>query len=116
MTIETPAERAEQAAAVLAPESGFLADPDVTGLGRVARGARPTPADTALAWARYGLRLAQIPPAALAGWLGDETAPPARLNPKDRRFADRTWSGNPAFHSLRMSYQAFADLMNELVD
>jgi polyhydroxyalkanoate synthase len=119
MTIETPGERAEQAASVLAPESGFLADPDITGLGRslglVVRGALQNPADAAMAWLRYTFRMAQIPPAAMSSWLGDAAVPPVQLNPKDRRFADRAWSDNPAFYSLRMSYQAFADLMDEMV-
>ena len=119
MTFESPAEHAEQAASVLAPESGLLADPDIAGLARalglVFRGALGHPAEAATAWARYALRLAQIPPAALSSWLGGPAAPPVQLDPKDRRFADRTWSGNPAFHALRMSYQAFADVMDETI-
>jgi polyhydroxyalkanoate synthase subunit PhaC len=119
MTFESPAEHAEQAASVLAPESGLLADLDIAGLGRslglVFRGALGNPAQAATAWARYALRLAQIPPAALSSWLGGPAAPPVPLDPKDRRFADRTWSDNPAFHALRMSYQAFADVMDEMV-
>jgi polyhydroxyalkanoate synthase len=41
--------------------------------------------------------------------------PPVQLDPKDRRFADRTWSQNPAFYSLRMSYRAFAEFMDQMV-
>ena len=99
MTFESPAEHAEQAASVLAPESGLLADLDIAGLGRslglVFRGALGNPAEAATAWARYALRLAQIPSAALSSWLGGPAAPPVPLDPKDRRFADRTWSDNP---------------------
>jgi polyhydroxyalkanoate synthase len=120
MAIETPGEHAEQAASVLAPESGLLADPDITGLGRslgaVLRGALANPVGAAQAGVRYSLRLAQIPPVALSNWMGDPTASPVQLNPRDRRFADATWSDNPAFHALRMSYQAFSDYMNDLVD
>src|ERR1700761_5328068 len=120
MAIETPGEHAEQAASVLAPESGLLADPDVAGFGRslgaVLRGALGNPLGAAQAGIRYSLRLAQIPPVALSSWMGDAGTPPVQLNPKDRRFADPTWSGNPAFHALRMSYQAFSDYLNDLVD
>ncbi len=51
----------------------------------------------------------------MSSGLGGPAAPPVPLDPKDRRFADRTWSDNPAFHALRMSYQAFADVMDEMV-
>ena len=119
MTIETPRELGEYAASVLAPETDLLADPDLVGLGRalamVFRGALDHPADATQAWLRYAARLAQIPPVALSSWLGSTAAPPVQLNPKDRRFADRAWSENPAFYSLRMSHQAFADFMDQLV-
>ncbi len=119
MTIETPLERAEHAASVLAPETGLLADPDVAGLGRslamVFRGALSNPVEAAQAGLRYAACLAQIPGVSLSKWLGGEMPPPVQLNPKDRRFADRTWSQNPAFYSLWMSYQAFAEFMDQLV-
>jgi polyhydroxyalkanoate synthase len=119
MTTETPGERAEHAASVLAPEIGFLADPDVAGLGRslamVFRGALGNPAGAAQAWLRYVLHLAEIPPVALASWMGTAATSPVQLNPKDRRFADRTWSENPAFYSLRMYHQAFAELTDQMV-
>ena len=63
MTFESPAEHAEQAASVLAPESGLLADLDIAGLGRSlgvvfpgalanpAQAARPGPV-TRSAWRR----------------------------------------------------------------
>jgi polyhydroxyalkanoate synthase subunit PhaC len=119
MTTDTPREQAEHAASVLAPETGLLADPDIAGLGRalgmVFRGALNHPAEAAQAWFRYATRLAQIPPAALSGWLGSAVTPPVELNPRDRRFADRTWSENPAFCSLRMAHQAFAEYLDQLV-
>ena len=119
MTTETPGEQAEQAASVLAPEIDSLADPDVAGLGRslatVLRGAMENPAAVTQAWLRYALHLAEIPPVALSSWMGTAATPPVQLNPKDRRFADRTWSENPAFYSLRMYHQAFAEFVDQLV-
>jgi polyhydroxyalkanoate synthase len=119
MTTETPGEQADQAASVLAPEIDFLADPDVAGLGRslatVLRGAMENPAAVTQAWLRYALQLAEIPPVALSSWMGTAATPPVQLNPKDRRFADRTWSENPAFYSLRMYHQAFAEFVDQLV-
>ena len=54
MTNQTPGERAEYAASVLAPEIDFLGDPDVAGLGRslatVLRGAMENPAAVGQAW------------------------------------------------------------------
>ncbi len=121
MTIETPRELAEYAASVLAPETELLAgdDVDIAGLGRavamVFRGALGHPGEAAQAGFRYAARLAQIPPVAWSSWLGSTVEPPVPLNQKDRRFADRTWSANPAFYSLRMSHQAFADFMDQMV-
>lgn len=118
MTAETPQERAEQAAFVLAPETGLLADADVAGLGRalglVFQGAMSNPAGLTQAGMRYAACLAQIPAVALSNWLGSPP-PPVPINPKDKRFADRAWSENPAFFALRLGYQAFAGYMDELV-
>ena len=104
---------------MLAPEIDLLADPDVAGLGRslamVLRGAMENPAAVTQAWLRYALHLAEIPPVALSSWMGTAATPPVPLNPKDRRFADRTWSENPAFYSLRMYHQAFAEFVDQLV-
>ena len=117
--METPGEEAENAASVLAPEIDLLADPDVAGLGRslavVLRGAMENPAAMTQAWLRYALHLAEIPPVALSTWIGTAAAPPVQLNLKDRRFADRTWSENPAFYSLWMYHQAFAEFVDQLV-
>jgi polyhydroxyalkanoate synthase len=119
MTTDTPGEPAEHAASVLAREIEFLADPDVAGLGRslaaVLRGTVDNPAAVSQAWLRYAQRLAAIPQVALSGWMGTAATPPVPLNPKDRRFADRAWSENPAFVALRMYHQAFAEFVAELV-
>jgi polyhydroxyalkanoate synthase len=119
MTAEKPGERGEHAASMLGPEIDFLADPDVAGLGRalaaVLRGATENPAAVRQAWLRYATRLAEIPPVALSNWMGTAAAPSLALNPKDRHFADRAWSDNPAFHALRMYHQAFAEFVDQLV-
>ena len=119
MTTDTPRELGEHAASVLAPETDLLADPDVAGLaqalGVVFRGTLDHPAEAAQAWLRYTTSLWQIPAVAVSSWLGAPVEPPVPLNPKDRRFADRTWSANPAYYSLRMAHQAFADFMGQLV-
>jgi polyhydroxyalkanoate synthase len=116
---ETPRDQAEHAAFVLAPETDLLADPDAAGLGRalakVIRGATEHPADAAQAWLRYAASVWQIPAVAWSNWLGNEVAPPVQLDQKDRRFADRAWSANPGFYSMRMAYQAFADYLDQLV-
>jgi polyhydroxyalkanoate synthase len=119
MTTDPPGEQAEHAASVLAPEIDLLADPDVAGLGRslttVLRGAMDNPAAVGQAWLRYEQRLAEIPPAAPSNWTGTAATPPAPLKEKDRRFADRARSENPAFYSLRMYHQAFAEFVDGLV-
>ena len=119
MTIENPRDLGEHAASVLAPETDLLADPDIAGLAQalatVFRGALEHPAEANQAWLRYATSLWQIPAIAMSSWLGTTIEPPVPLNPKDRRFADRAWSANPAFYSLRMAHQAFADFMGQLV-
>ncbi|HXP55342.1 MAG TPA: hypothetical protein VN847_10315, partial [Streptosporangiaceae bacterium] len=119
MTDETPQDHGQDAAFVLAPESGLLAEMDAAGLGRalgqVFTGAWANPAAATEAGLRYWSALAQIPAAALSNWLGRPIPPPVDLNPRDKRFTDKTWSDNPAFYSLRLSYQAFADYVDGLV-
>jgi polyhydroxyalkanoate synthase subunit PhaC len=119
MTDETPHDPARDAAFVLGPESGLLAEMDAAGLGRalgqVFTGAWANPAAATEAGLRYWAAVAQIPAAALSNWLGQPIPPPVDLNPRDKRFADKTWSDNPAFYSLRLSYQAFADYVDRLV-
>jgi hypothetical protein len=102
MTTDTPGEpteHAEHADSALAPEMNLLADPDVAGLGRslaaVLRGAMDNPAAVSQACLRYAQRLAEIPQVALSTWMGT--------------------AENPAFYSLRMYHQAFAEFVAELV-
>jgi polyhydroxyalkanoate synthase len=119
MTNQTPGDQGEHAASMLALEMDFLADPDVAGLGRslaaVLSGAMQNPAAVSQAWLRYAMRLAEIPPVALSSWMGTAATPPVALDPRDRRFADRAWSENPAYYALRMYHQAFADFVDQLI-
>ncbi|HEX3753414.1 MAG TPA: alpha/beta fold hydrolase [Streptosporangiaceae bacterium] len=119
MTENTSHDRAQDAAFVLAPETDLLAQVDMAGLGRalgqVFTSALANPAAASEAGLRYWAALAQIPAVALSSWLGRPIPPPVDLNPRDKRFADKTWAENPAFYSLRLSHQAFADLMDRLV-
>src|ERR1700744_584525 len=107
MTDETPQDHGQDAAFVLAPESGLLAEMDAAGLGRppgqgfTGPGANPAAATEAAL--RYWSALAQIPAAALSTGLGRPIPPPVDLNPRDKRFTHKTLSGNPAFSSLRVS-------------
>src|ERR1700761_3172403 len=119
MTDETPDDRAQHAAFVLGPETDLFADADAAWLGRalgaVFAGAMSNPAEASEAWLRYTAALAQVPAVALSSWFGRPIPPPVTLNPRDKRFTDPTWADNPAFYSLRLSYQAFADLTGRLV-
>ncbi|MBV9794484.1 MAG: alpha/beta fold hydrolase [Actinobacteria bacterium] len=119
MADETPQDRAQDAAFLLGPESGLLAEVDMAGLGRalgqVFTGALAHPGELGEAWLRYAAALAQIPAASLSNWIGHPIPAPATLNPRDKRFADRSWADNPAFYSLRLSHQAFAEFMDRLV-
>src|SRR5260370_15707418 len=54
-------------------------------------------------------------PAARAGWLGVDMAPPVRVPEGDKRFADRTWSDNPASFAFRQGCLAAARLVNEVL-
>ena len=119
MTGETPDDRGQHAAFMLGPETNLFADADAAGLGRalgaVFTGAMSNPAEAGEAWLRYTAALAQIPAVALSSWIGRPIPPPVSLDPRDKRFTDPAWSDNPAFYSLRMSYQAFADFTGRLV-
>jgi polyhydroxyalkanoate synthase subunit PhaC len=118
---ESPWDVADRAANVLAPESSvFEADSDVAGFGgslaRAAAGAAAHPLGAAEASARFAADLARLPLVALARFLGADVPPPLPVDPKDRRFADPTWTDNPAFYALRQAYLATARLSDQLID
>ena len=46
---------------------------------------------------------------------GADLEPPVEVNPKDRRFADPAWAGNPFFYGTRLTYLAACRWAREAV-
>src|ERR1700683_3975404 len=117
---ETAWQAAESAAAVLGPEAGMLASVDSAGLGEatlsVLQRAALQPAAVGTAALRFWTSMAMAGPVATARWLGMEAAPPVAVPDGDKRFADKTWSDNPAFFALRQGYLATSQLVSDLLD
>jgi polyhydroxyalkanoate synthase len=115
---ETAWQSGEAAGDALGPEAGQFASLDTAGLGRSARAvlrrAAGSPGDVAMAGLRFWSDLARVGPVTAARWLGAEAAPPVPV-PADKRFADRSWSDNPAFFALRQAYQATARLTGDVL-
>src|SRR6202790_5196089 len=118
-TQETAWQAGESAAEVLGPEAGVFASADAAGLGAatlaVLRRAARKPGATAAAGVRYWASLALAGPVATARWLGLDAAPPVPVPEGDKRFADRTWSDNPAFFAVRQAHLAAARLAEDLL-
>ena len=55
-------------------------------------------------------------PVAAARWMGMEAPPPVPVPESDKRFADKTWSDNPAFYALRQAHLATSRLVSELLE
>jgi polyhydroxyalkanoate synthase len=117
---EKARESAEAAAEVLAPDAGILASVDAAGLGEamlaVLRRAAMNPSATASATLRYWTSLATAGPVAAARWLGVDAAPPVPVPERDKRFADPTWTENPAFFAIRQGHLAISRLVNDLLE
>jgi polyhydroxyalkanoate synthase subunit PhaC len=116
---ETAWQAAESAAGVLGPEADVLASVDSAGLGQatlsvLGRAAR-RPGATAAATLRFWTSAAMAGPVAAARWIGMDMAPPVLIPEGDKRFADRTWTDNPAFFALRQGYLAASRLANDLL-
>jgi polyhydroxyalkanoate synthase subunit PhaC len=115
---ETSWQSGEAAADALGPEAAQFASLDTAGLGQsalaVLRRAAGSPGDVVMAGLRFWSDLARIGPVTAARWLGAEAAPPVPV-PADKRFADRSWSDNPAFFALRQAYQAAARLTGDVL-
>jgi polyhydroxyalkanoate synthase subunit PhaC len=116
---ETAWQAAESAAAVLGPEADMLAGVDGAGLGQAAlaalwRAARQ-PGPAAVATARFWTSVAMAGPVATGRWLGLDLKPPVHVPEADKRFADPTWSENPAFFALRQGYLAASQLTSDLL-
>jgi polyhydroxyalkanoate synthase subunit PhaC len=116
---ETAWQAAESAAAVLGPEADVLASADSAGLGQatlsvLGRAAR-RPGAMAAATMRFWTSTAMAGPVAAARWMGMDVPPPVPVPEGDKRFADRTWSDNPAFFALRQGYLAASRLADDLL-
>ncbi len=112
-------ELAERAAGVLAPESGLVQDMDAAGFGdallRAMRASVTNPVEPVRAAVQLATDLARIPFVAAAMAMGAELEPPVAVDPKDRRFADPAWSGNPLFYGTRLTYLAACRWAREVV-
>src|SRR5579863_9066028 len=116
---ETAWQAAESAASVLGPEADVLASVDSAGLGEsttaVLRRAARNPGAMTAAVARFWANVAMAGPVATARWLGVDAAPQVPVPEDDKRFADRTWSDNPAFFALRQGYLATTQLVADVL-
>jgi polyhydroxyalkanoate synthase subunit PhaC len=117
-TQEQAWQAAEAAIASLAPEASEFASLDAAGFGEATasvlmRAARH-PLDLAAAMTRYSASLLRIGPVATARWFGLDAEAPVPVT-SDKRFADRTWSDNPAFFAIRQAYLAAVRLNRDLL-
>jgi polyhydroxyalkanoate synthase subunit PhaC len=117
-TQEQAWQAAEAAIAALAPEAGEFASLDAAGFGEATatvlmRAARH-PLDLAAAMTRYSASLMKIGPVAAARWFGLDAEAPVSVS-SDKRFADRTWSDNPAFFAIRQAYLAALQLNRDVL-
>ena len=117
---ETARETAEAAAEVLAPDADIFGSLDAAGLGEstlaVLRRAAMKPSAMASATLRYWTSVAMAGPVATARWLGVEAAPPVPVPDRDKRFADPTWTDNPAFFAIRQAHLATSRLVSDLLE
>ena len=117
---ETAWEAAESAASVLGPDADVFGSLDAAGLGQATlsvlwRAARQ-PVVTGTATMRFWSSVAMAGPVAAARWMGMKVAPVVAVPEGDKRFADRTWTDNPAFFAIRQGYLAASRLADELLD
>ncbi len=117
---ETAWETAESAASVLGPDADVFGSMDAAGLGQATlsvmlRAARQ-PVVTGAATMRFWSSVAMAGPVAAARWMGMKVAPVVAVPEGDKRFADRTWTDNPAFFAIRQGYLAASRLADELLD
>ena len=117
---ETAWEAAESAASVLGPDADVFGSMDAAGLGQATlsvlwRAARQ-PVVTGTATMRFCSSVALAGPVAAARWMGMKVPPVVAVPEGDKRFADRTWTDNPAFFALRQGYLAASRLADELLD
>ncbi|HSJ44879.1 MAG TPA: alpha/beta fold hydrolase [Euzebyales bacterium] len=112
-------EYTEQLADILTPEAGLIAsaDPVLFGraLARAGMAAMANPAATSRATLSFLGTLVQAGRATAGVAVGRTVEPPVPAQ-GDRRFADATWSENPAFFALHQVYAAGARYLRDLLD
>jgi polyhydroxyalkanoate synthase subunit PhaC len=117
--LSSPQEIAERAASVLGPEADLFEHIDAVGfgdaIGRALRASMSDPLVPVQSAVQLMGDLMRIPLVVGARWLGREVEPPVPVNPKDRRFADPAWSGNPAFYALHQAYLASCRFARDVV-
>jgi len=91
--------------------SASLGQATVSVLGRAAL--RPRATTTAVL--RFWTSATMAGPVAMARWFGLDVPPPVPVPEGDKRFADPTWSENPAFFALRQGYLAASQLASDLL-
>ncbi|MBV9208968.1 MAG: poly-beta-hydroxybutyrate polymerase, partial [Actinobacteria bacterium] len=64
---------------------------------------------------RYWTSMAMAGPVAAARWMGVDAPPPVPVPEGDKRFADKAWTDNPAFFTVRQAHLAAARLVNDLL-
>jgi polyhydroxyalkanoate synthase len=84
-------------------------------LEQTARGLALRPFTVTQASARFLHGLSRVSMTAVARGMGLGRPPVFDVDPGERRFADPTWSENPAFFTLRQYYLAVAQLTEDLV-
>src|ERR1700754_4155640 len=111
---------AESAAPAPARDADVFGSVDAAGLGSstfaVLRRAAAKPTATTSAAMRFWTSMAMAGPVAAARWMGMEAPPPVPVPESDKRFADKTWSDNPAFYALRQAHLATSRLVSELLE
>ena len=120
MSVQEPAwQTGAQASEALGPEMGLLARLDPADFGTSLLGALTRaagrPAEVGQAWLRYSTAMAMAWPAAVARWGGVDAVPPVPIDERDKRFADQTWTANPAYFTLRQAYLAARRLGEDLL-
>jgi polyhydroxyalkanoate synthase len=110
---------AAEDAEVLEPEERLVdsADPVAFGrtLARVGTGVVSHPLEAGLAGLRFLSDLAVAGSVTFARALGADCKGPFTPAPKDSRFDDLAWQGNPAYYGLLQGYLAWARFADDLV-
>jgi polyhydroxyalkanoate synthase subunit PhaC len=116
----TPVTEPLRTVEALGPEAALVlshVDPlgFIRALGDVGKGLVENPVRAAEAWARFAADVALAAVATGARVLGADVEGPATPAPKDRRFADPTWTENHAYYLLHQNYLLGGRLLKDLV-